>query len=222
MPIPLILQLVGPMLTELLTQAFKRLTTQVKSTMVGGGIFAGIVGLTQLMGCDLPLGEAAALGAIAAAPQLFGVDSNQAMPTLIQAMKDRVEQEKRSRQVLKEAQQAQEEAAKKFNIPSWLPVILLGLAVSACSAVQIQKAQAVIVKLKADAQKVAIVGCQNYPTVDVLMETALALLPPGTTIDAIEQGYRVAEPQIEAFCKKLQERLLPAPPLPDASPAQPS
>lgn len=222
MPLALILQFAGPMISELLTQLFKRLTTQAKSTLEGGGIFAGIVGLTQLMGCDLPLGEAAALGAIGAAPRLFGVDSNQAMPTLIEAMRVRVEQEKRSRQVLKDAQQAQEDAAKKFNIPSWLPVVLLGMALSACSAVQMQKAQAVIVKLKADAQKVAIVGCQNYPTVDVLMETALALLPSGTTIDAIEQGYRVAEPQIEAFCKKLQERLGPVSPAPDPSVAQPS
>lgn len=92
-----------------------------------------------------------------------------------------------------------------------VPVLLLGLL--GCSAAQIQKTQSVIVKLKADAQTVAIAGCANAPLAELLLETALELLPPGTTIDQIHAGMQLAQPQIASFCARLQQLHAPAVPI---------
>lgn len=97
-----------------------------------------------------------------------------------------------------------------------LPVLLLGLV--SCSASQIQNTQSVIVKLKADAQKVAVVGCANAPLAELLLSTALELLPPGTTIDQIHAGMTLAQPQIEAFCARLQQLQAPTVPVVPAGP----
>jgi|CXWL01.1.fsa_nt_gi hypothetical protein len=98
-----------------------------------------------------------------------------------------------------------------------LPILLLGLV--GCRAVQIQQTQDVIVTLKADAQKVAVVGCANAPVAELLLETALELLPPGTTIDQIHAGMTLAQPQIAAFCARLQQLQAPVPqPVPAGTP----
>ncbi|MDP2381253.1 MAG: hypothetical protein Q8N00_00455 [Nitrospirota bacterium] len=92
-----------------------------------------------------------------------------------------------------------------------LPILLLGLV--GCSGTQLQQTQAVLVKLKADAQTVAIAGCANAPLAELLLSTALELLPPGTTIDQIHAGMTLAQPQIAAFCARLQQLHAPAVPV---------
>lgn len=94
-----------------------------------------------------------------------------------------------------------------------IPPCLVLLLFAGCSAAQIQHTQSVIVKLKADAQTVAIAGCANVPLAELLLSTALELLPPGTTIDQIHAGMQLAQPQIAAFCARLQQLQAPAVPI---------
>lgn len=100
---------------------------------------------------------------------------------------------------------------------SCLALLVVGLV--GCNAAQIQKTQDVLVKLKADAQTVAVVGCANAPVAELLLDTALELLPPGTTIDQIHAGMQLAQPQIAAFCARLQQLQAPQAPVSQPVPA---
>lgn len=77
------------------------------------------------------------------------------------------------------------------------------LILLSCSAAQLQKEQAVLVKLKADAQTVAVAGCQNLPAVEVALPLVLEYLPAGTSKETITTGLQLAGPQVDALCKKL-------------------
>ena len=203
--LPLILQVFGPMLTGLVTNLAKRAKAGWEASAMKAGVsIVAAEGLAQAMGCNVGLLEPALMAIPAALLLVFEVPANMVMPTIMQAM--RVEQKKKSDAVLADAQKRQEDAAKKYGIQSIGLLVIVGL-MAGCSAVQIEKTHAVLVKLKNDAQQVAIVGCQNVPMIDVSLGIALDLLPPGTTIDEIKNGWAVAEPQIQAFCAKLQQRL---------------
>lgn len=204
--IPLLMQLFGPAIAALFENLVKRAKAgwQV-STMKASASVVAIEGLAHGMGCDVGLLEPAIMALPAALLLIFEVPSNMIMPTVLEAMRTAVEQKRKSNAVLADAQAQQDEAAKKFNI---LPVVLLMGLLSGCSAAQIQKTEAVIVKLKADAQRVAIVGCQNLPLVDLTIDTVLPLLPPGTTIDQIDKGWQVAEPKIREFCARVEQQVL--------------
>lgn len=204
-------QFFGPVITSLLESLVKRAKAGWEvSAMKAGASVAGAELLAQAMGCDLGLLTPALMAIPAVILMIFEVPSNMVMPTIMQAMQAAVEQEKKSRAVLADAQKLQDDAAKKYGIKS-IGILLLAGFLTACSAAQIQKTHAVMVKLKADAQRVAIVGCQNLPIIDVTLGTALDLLPPGTTIDEIKNGWSVAEPQIQAFCERLAQQTTASP-----------
>lgn len=211
--LPLILQVFGPALQGLATNLLKRAKAGWEASLIKAGISVGAVEvLAQTMGCDTTLLGPAIFAVPAVIVSIFEVPANMVMPTILQAMKDAVDQAKKSKQVLAEAEALQEEARKKFNIQSISLFLIAGL-LAGCSAAQVQKTEAVLVKLKADATRVAIAGCANLPLIDVSIGTALDLLPPGTTVDDIERGWSVAEPQIRAFCEKLaQQQLRPVTP----------
>lgn len=209
--LPLILQVFGPMLSGLMANLAKRAKAGWEASAMKAGVsIVAAEGLAQVMGCDVGLLEPALMAVPAALLLVFEVPANMVMPTIMQAMREAVEQKKKSDAVLADAQKLQDEAAKKYGIKSIGLLLMAGL-LTACSAAQIQHTQAVLVKLKADAQRVAIAGCQNLPVIDVTIGTALDLLPPGTTIDDMERGWAVAEPQIREFCAKLEQKVLVTP-----------
>ena len=204
--LPLILQFFGPALAGLFDNLVKRAKAGWEVSVMKAGLSVGAVqGLAYAMGCDLSLLTPAIYALPAVILTIFEVPANMIMPTIVQAMRDAVEQKKKSDAVLADAQKLQDEAREKYGIKSIALLLMAGL-LAACSAAQIQKTEAVLVKLKADATRVAIAGCANLPVVDVSIGTALDLLPPGTTIDDIERGWAVAEPQIRAFCEKLEQQ----------------
>ena len=82
-----------------------------------------------------------------------------------------------------------------------VPVMLIGLI--SCSATQIQKDQAVVLKLKADAHTVLITGCANLPVMEVLLSTVLEFVPAGTDKDKVTAGVATYGPQATALCAKL-------------------
>lgn len=188
-----LLVLFGPVLAELAMQLLQRLKTQVTTTVSGAAVFTGVTGLTAMMGCDAGLAEAAAIGAVASAPLLFGVDANQIMPTLLQAMKDRIEKEKQARVV---------QPGASGPVPVFL--LLAGLASTGCTLEQVQKTQDVLVRLRADAQTVAIVGCAHLPYAQSTLPAILAMLPPGTDKDKLVNGVTLASDLAAEFCTKVQ------------------
>lgn len=206
--LPLILQFFGPALAGLFDNLVKRAKAGWEVSVMKAGLSVGAVeGLAYAMGCDLSLLTPAIYALPAVILTIFEVPANMIMPTIVQAMRDAVDQAKKSKAVLDDAEAKQEAARKQYGIKSIGGLFVLFAFLSGCSAVQIEKTQAVLVKLKNDAQRVAIVGCQNVPMIDVSLGIALDLLPPGTTIDEIKNGWAVAEPQIQAFCAKLQQRI---------------
>jgi hypothetical protein len=206
--IPMLLQMFGPVLAGLLKNLGERAIAGWKASAIKASVsVAAVEGLAVSMGCDVGSLEAGLMAVPAALLAIFEVPANMAMPTILDAMRTAVEQKRTSDAVLADAKKQQEDAAKKFGIPSVALLLLSALAMG-CSAAQVQKTQAVIVKLKADAQHVAVIGCQNLPLLDVTMDVALTLLPPGTTIDQINRGWTVAEPEIRAFCERLEQRIL--------------
>jgi len=209
--LPLVLQMFGPVLTSLFESLVKRAKAGWETSLMKAGISVGAVeGLAYAMGCDLGTLTPALYAIPGALLLAFEVPPNMVMPTILEAMRAAIEQKKHSDAVLADAQKKQDEAAKKYGIKSIGLLLMAGL-LTACSAAQIQHTQAVLVKLKADAQRVAIAGCQNLPVIDVTIGTALDLLPPGTTIDDMERGWAVAEPQIREFCAKLEQKVLANP-----------
>ena len=129
-----ILTLFGPLLVQMGTWLWNRVISNYKSTALGVAI-GGVVyeGLTTF-GCDPELFSPAILAAIAAAPKVIGTDADKVAPTIWGAMKDAVEQKKKSAQVLAEAQAAQDQAAKDAGIKSILLLICAGL-LAGCSTV---------------------------------------------------------------------------------------
>lgn len=101
MTIPLmLLQYFGPALAGLLANLADRFMTGLgQSALKGGTVGAGLIGVMQMMGCDLELGKEAVIGLVGAAPLLFGVPADKVLPTLEQAMRERVKQAKKSKEV---------------------------------------------------------------------------------------------------------------------------
>ena len=108
MPLSMIISLVGPIVAKVLTSLWDRIWNHGMSTLTGTTIGVSVIGLLESMGCNLNLGNEATIGLIAALPGLIGTDPGKIAPTLIQAAQDRVDQAKRSAQVLADAQAAQD------------------------------------------------------------------------------------------------------------------
>lgn len=196
-----LLVLFGPVLAELALQLLQRLKTQVSTTISGTAMFVAVTELTAMMGCDAGLAEAAAIGAVASAPLLFGVDSGQIMPTLMEAVKARIKKEKETRG-LPPSDPGPVWPPKSGPVPVFL--LVAGLASAGCSLEQVQKTQDVLVRLRADAQTVAIVGCAHVPYAQSTIPAILALLPPGTDKDKLINGVTLASDLAAEFCAKVQ------------------
>ena len=202
--LPLILQFFGPAITSLLDSLVKRAKAGWEvSAMKAGASVAGAELLAQAMGCDLGLLTPALMAIPAAILMIFEVPANMVMPTIMQAMQAAIEQKKRSDAVLADAEAKQEEARKKYGIQSIGLVLCAGL-VAGCSLEQVQKTQDVLVRLRADAQTVAIVGCAHLPYAQSTIPAILALLPPGTDKDKLINGVTLASDLAAEFCAKVQ------------------
>lgn len=109
-----ILMLFMPAIAGLLENLVRRLFTAMPASLVKSGASgAALVGVMEYMGCDLAMSQEAVVAAIGALPMLFSVPPDQILPTVAQAMKERVDQYKKSQAVTAAAVKEQEKWTSK-------------------------------------------------------------------------------------------------------------
>lgn len=96
----------------------------------------------------------------------------------------------------------------KASVPVAILAALLLLTMGACSKANIQanteKVRAVVVKVRADAQKVLVQGCEAMPAVEVGMALVKEFLPPGSTTEDVNRYVAVSEQVIGPLCAKVR------------------
>lgn len=80
-----------------------------------------------------------------------------------------------------------------------LIVFVVVLLLSACTSLQLQKAEQVVAKIAADGKTVVVTGCKELPVIEVAANVAVGTFyPAGASI------VTIAEKDVEKFCANVK------------------
>ena len=84
-----------------------------------------------------------------------------------------------------------------------LCAIGLMIGLSACSGVQLQKAQAIVVKVEAGAQTAIVTGCKDLPAIEVALNVVEGFAPAKATVTGVEVAVKAGETVADSLCAKV-------------------
>ena len=113
---PPLLSMFAPLLVQIVGWLWDRVVNHYKSTAIGVAVGGAVYEGLTVFGCDPNLVAPAVAAAVVAVPKILGTDADKIAPTIWKAMKDAVEQKKKSDAVLAESQAGQDKVAKEAGI----------------------------------------------------------------------------------------------------------
>lgn len=84
-----------------------------------------------------------------------------------------------------------------------LCALALMIGLSGCSALQLQKAQAVVVKVEAGAKTAIVTGCKDLPAIEVALNVVEEFVPANATVTAVEIAVKAGEKVADSLCAKV-------------------
>lgn len=84
-----------------------------------------------------------------------------------------------------------------------LCAIGLMIGLTACSGVQLQKAQQVVMKVEAGAKTAIVTGCKDLPAIEVALNVVEEFLPANPEVTAVEVVVKAGEKVAENICAKV-------------------
>lgn len=156
------------------TWLMERVWENFRSTKVGGVVMVGTMAFMQLLGCDMSLVWQGAIAVAAGMPKILGTDNDKIAATLWELFQQGVTKNKQV-----------------------IAIVIMAMALSACSAAQIQKEKEIVARLKQDGKTLIVTGCKDLPAIEVAASLAAEFYPPSAAAVTIGEKYA------EAFCAKV-------------------